>query len=146
MPRCETAKNFTCLFVPFCYGIALLPWPPWVRFACFRALLPTFLIFSFLTPYVSLLRVPPSSATLQQVVRVLSSCFICFLPRLGIPLFLFIWYFSQFLFLGWCFCCALVPRDVSTSFAYLDSRLRLIFPCFTTVLWPHHFYLILVSL
>ena len=56
---------------------------------------PCFLLFLFSPSFalhVSLLRVPSSvqqpSATLRQVVRVLSSCNSCILPHLGISLFL----------------------------------------------------------
>ena len=79
--------------------------------------------FSFLS-YFYLLRVPSSvqqpPATLSKyvfyfIIRVISACVICTLPRLGILLFLFVEYcFRSSCLSGGVFCCcALVPGTLA---------------------------------
>ena len=81
-----------------------------------------------LSRYVHLLRVPSCSshlpATLSEyvlIVRVLSFCVIRMLHHLGIPLFVIVSYFFVVVvfFLGWRFCCALVPGTLALKLPIL---------------------------
>ena len=53
------------------------------------------------------------------------------MPHLGIPFALFVLYFSQFVFLGWRVCRALVPRTLARELPTLIHSLFLVLLCLT---------------
>ena len=109
---------------------ALLLSTPWVRFSCFYALLPTFLLFSFLIHLCLSSSCSFVCAAVifysQHVVRIFSSCAICILPHLGIRLFLRVCLFFFVVPISWvAFLLCSRTRYVSSWFSVSYTHLTL---------------------